>query len=109
MNHNIRIGLWVVLIGSVIVGCTREPSRSVVTDDVTFNKDNRTQGKIEFVRVDPDGSVALKYQDNSEPITVRPSEYTTLSNRVKAVVIASDPELQTATIRVRMSKETKDR
>lgn len=99
MQHNIRIGILVVLLGSVIVSCTRAPSRSLVTDDLTFDKVNRTHGNIEFVRVDPDGAVVLQLQGTAGTIIVRASEPTTLPNGTKAVVIASDPQLQTATVR----------
>jgi len=105
MNHKMRIVILMILIGSAIVGCKRTPSYSVITDDLIFNEVDTTHGKIELVRVDPDGAVVLKHHDKSEPITVRSSEYTPLSNRVKAALIASDPNLQSATIRIHASNE----
>jgi hypothetical protein len=109
MNHKIRIAILMVLIGSPLVSCKRAPSYSVITDDLIFNKDNNTYGKIELIRVDPNGAVVLKHHDKKKPMTVRSSGYTTLSIGVKAVVIAADAELQTTTIRVRMSNEPTDR
>ena len=105
MRRCIGIGILVFLLGGVIVyiyTCTpsRGPSsRGLVTDSITFDKDNRTHRNVEFVRVNPNGAVVLHFQDTGDTITVRASEPTTLPNGARAVVIASDPELQTATIR----------
>ena len=109
MNHNIKRALYIVLIGSVIVSCKRDPSYSVITDDLVFSRDKKRHGKIELVHVDPNGAVVLKHHDQKELITVRSSGYTTLSHGVKAVVIAAEAELQTTTIRVRISNEPTDR
>jgi len=106
-QRNVAIGIFLMLLASVVFGCTRTPSRSLVTDDITFDKANRTHGNVELVRVDPDGAVVLKLHDAEDTIIVRSSGPTTLPNGAKAVVIASDPESQTATIRA--STEAKSR
>ncbi len=103
------ICLFLLLLCCVMVSCKRDPSYSVITDDLIFNKDTKIHGKIELVHVDPNGGVVLKHHDKTELITVRSSGYTTLSNRVQAVVIAAEAELQTTTIRVRISNEPTDR
>jgi len=103
----IRIGVFLLLLSSIICSCIQKPSRSLVIDDASFDKSNRTRGTIEFVRVAPDGTVVLKHQGKKEPITVRSSGYTTLSDKAKVIVIASDPELQTATIRMSVEKRGK--
>ncbi len=103
MNHKMKRLIWMLLVSSVIVGCKREPSYSVIRDNLTFDKVNTAHGKIGLIRVDPDGAVVLKHHDKSETTTVRSSEYIALSNRVKAALIASDPNLQTATIRIEIS------
>ena len=106
-KRHVRIGILLLLLGSIICGCTQKPSKSLVIDEVAFDKANRTQGNVEFVRVAPDGSVALKLQDKKEPITVRSSGYTILSDKAKVIVIASDPEMQTATIRMAVEKRVR--
>jgi hypothetical protein len=104
-NRNVAIGILLLLLGSIVCGCIQEPSKSLVTDDISFDEANRTQGNVEFVNVAPDGTVVLKYQDKPESIMVRPSEYTTLSQNAKVIVIASNPQLQTATIRMSVEKK----
>ena len=106
-QRNFVIGILLILIASVIFGCTRRPSRSRVTDDITFDEADRTHGSVEFVRVDPDGSVVLKLRDVADTVIVRSSGPAKLPNGTEAAVIASDHELQTATIRA--SGEAKDR
>lgn len=104
-KRHVRIGISLFLLGSTIYGCMRKPSKSLVIDEVSFDKANRTQGNVEFVNVAPDGSVALKLQDKKEPIMVRSSGYTILSDKAKVIVIASDAEMQTATIRMAVEKK----
>ena len=104
-QRSVGIGMFLLLLSGAMFGCTRKPSYSRVTDDISFDKANKTQGNVDIVRVELDGAVVLQLHDNTDTITVRSSESTTLPNGATAVVIASDPELQTATIR--MSIEAK--
>ena len=103
----IAIGMTVLLLGSVLIGCKRQPTYSMVTDDLVFDKNNKIQGMFEIVRVNPGGTVVLNVENSVETTTIGSVEFTKLSTGVKARVIASDAELQTATIRVSVKKKNR--
>ena len=106
-QRSVGIIILLLLLCFAMFGCTRKSSDSKITDDITFDKVNRTHGKVDIVRVDPDGAVVLQLHDNTDTFIVRSSESTTMSNGITAVVIASDPELQTATIRMTIQAKGK--
>ena len=103
----IAIGITVLFLGSVLIGCNRQPTYSMVTDDLVFDKNNKIQGMFEMIRVNPGGTVVLNRQNSVETTTIGSVGFTKLSTDVKARVIASDAELQTATICVSVKKKNR--